>query len=85
MKIVKTLLTAVLLSTVSLSSFAAMETTMPQGLTRIGTVSDSSGAATLSELDSNLAAKATAAGAQYYRIISAGGNNSYSGTAIIYK
>lgn len=85
MKNVKMILTAIILSTVSLSSFAAMETTMPQGLTRIGTVSDSSRASTLSELDSNLATKATAAGAHYYRIISAGGNNSYSGVADIYK
>ncbi|QKJ87733.1 DUF1471 domain-containing protein [Paramixta manurensis] len=85
MKTVKMILSAVILSTVSLSSFAAMETNMPQGLTRIGSVSDSSGATTLSELNANLAAKADAAGAKSYHIIAAGGRNSYYGFADIYK
>ncbi|NOJ99583.1 DUF1471 domain-containing protein, partial [Corallococcus coralloides] len=74
-----------ILGSVSASSFAAMETTMPQGMTRIGTISDSSGATTLSELDANLAAKAQAAGASSYRIVAAGGNNVFFGTADIYK
>ncbi len=85
MKTVKMILTALIFSTVSLSCLAATETTMPHGLTRIGRVTDSSGAGTLSDLQSNLAAKADAAGARYYRIIAAGGNNSYSGAADIYK
>ncbi|WP_268628505.1 DUF1471 domain-containing protein, partial [Escherichia coli] len=38
-----------------------------------------------SSLEKKLAAKADAQGASSYRIISAGGNNMLSGTAIIYK
>lgn len=85
MKNVKMILAAVILGSVSVSSFAAMETTMPQGMTLIGSVSDSSGATTLSELNANLAAKAQAAGASRYRIVAAGGNNALFGTADIYK
>ncbi len=85
MKTVKMILTAIIFSTVSLSCLAATETTTTQGLTRIGRVTDSSGASSLTELDDNLAAKADAAGAHYYRIIAAGGNNYYSGAADIYK
>ncbi|MGJ0479866.1 multiple stress resistance protein BhsA [Pantoea agglomerans] len=85
MKNVKMILAAVILASVSVSSFAAMETTMPQGKTLIGRVSDSSGSTTLSELNANLAAKAQAAGASSYRIVAAGGNNVLFGTADIYK
>lgn len=85
MKNVKMILAAVILGSVSVSSFAAMETTMPQGKTLIGSVSDSSGSTMLSELKDNLAAKAQAAGASSYRIVAAGGNNVLFGTADIYK
>lgn len=85
MKNVKMILAAVILGSVSVSSFAAMETTMPQGKTLIGSVSDSSGSTTLSELKDNLTAKAQAAGASSYRIVAAGGNNVLFGTADIYK
>lgn len=85
MKNVNMILAAVILGSVSVSSFAAMETTMPQGMTRIGSVSDSSGATTLSELNAKLAAKAQAAGASSYRIVAAGGNDALFGTADIYK
>lgn len=69
----------------SFSSFAAEEVTHVQGLQHIGTVSDSSGALTLSELESNLQAKATSAGASAFRIVAAGGNNALHGTAEIYR
>lgn len=85
MKNVKMILAAIILGSVSVSSFAATETTMPQGMTRIGTISDSSGATTLSDLNANLAAKAQAAGASAYRIVAAGGNNALYGSADIYK
>lgn len=86
MATMKMILSTVILSFASVSSFAAMEITMkPQGMNHIGTVSDSSGATTLSQLNTNLEAKAEAAGAKSYRIIAAGGNNTYFGTAIIYK
>lgn len=85
MKNVKMILAAVIIGSVSVSSFAAMETSMPQGKTLIGRVSDSSGSTTLSELNANLAAKAQAAGASSYRIVAAGGNNVLFGTADIYK
>ncbi|ECA5827043.1 DUF1471 domain-containing protein [Salmonella enterica] len=85
MKSVKMFLVAVVLGAVSVPVFAAMETTMPQGMTRIGTVSDSSGATTLSDLKANLAAKAQAEGASFYRIIAAGGKNTLHGSAVIYK
>lgn len=86
MATMKMTLSAVIFSLASFSSFAAMEITMqPQGMTHIGTVSDSSGATTLSQLNANLEAKAEAAGAKSYRIIAAGGNNKYYGTASIYK
>lgn len=85
MKNVKMIVAAVILGSVSVSSFAAMETTMPQGKTLIGSVSDSSGSTTLSELKDNLAAKAQAAGASSYRIVAAGGNNVLFGTADISK
>jgi len=63
MKNVKMILASVIPGSVSESSFAAMETTMPQGKALIGRISDSSGSTTLSKLNANLAAKAQAAGA----------------------
>lgn len=66
--------------------FAAKEVNNAQGLVKIGTVSDSSSnALSLSELNDNLSMKADKAGASAYRIIAAGGNNSYYGVAEIYR
>ncbi|PKB89220.1 hypothetical protein A8A01_15480 [Ewingella americana] len=67
-------------------AFAAKEVNNAQGLVKIGTVSDSSSnALSLSELNDNLSMKADKAGASAYRIIAAGGNNSYYGVAEIYR
>jgi len=83
----KTLLIAVLTFTAAMASsaFAAREISQPQGLLKIGTVSDSSGASSLADLEAKLQAKAADAGASAFRITSAGGNNTLSGTADIYR
>ncbi len=83
----KTLLIAVLTFTAAMTSsaFAAQEINQPQGLQKIGTVSDSSGASSLADLEAKLQAKAAEAGASAFRITSAGGNNTLSGTADIYR
>ncbi|PLM40543.1 hypothetical protein CWN58_08780, partial [Klebsiella quasipneumoniae] len=47
--------------------------------------SDSSGATSLADLEAKLQAKAVKAGAGAFRITSAGGNNTLSGTADIYR
>jgi len=69
----------------SFATFAAQEIKHADGLVKIGSVSDSSGALTLSELESKLHNKAELSGAGSYRITSAGGTNTYSGTAEIYR
>lgn len=83
----KTLLIAVLTFTAAMASsaFAAQEVNQPQGLQKIGTVSDSSGTRSLADLEAKLQAKAAEAGASAFRITSAGGNNTPSGTADIYR
>ncbi|WP_285129001.1 YdgH/BhsA/McbA-like domain containing protein [Leclercia adecarboxylata] len=83
----KTLLIAVLTFTAVMASsaFAAQEVNQPQGLQKIGTVSDSSGTRSLADLEAKLQAKAAEAGASAFRITSAGGNNTLSGTADIYR
>lgn len=70
----------------SFATFAAEPVDLQQAtsLTASGVVS-AGHATTLSSLESKLAAKAEAQGASSYRIISAGGNNMLSGTAVIYK
>jgi len=85
MSVNKTILAIILLSGASFSDFAATEVNSSIDRTVIGTVSDSSGAINLSDLNANLAAKADKAGASSYRVISAGGNNIQFGTAEIYK
>ena len=86
MKNVKIFATAALLATASFATFAAEPVNSQQAdsLTASGIVS-AGHATTLSSLEKKLAAKADAQGAGSYRIISAGGNNMLSGTAIIYK
>ncbi|MGQ9452979.1 YdgH/BhsA/McbA-like domain containing protein [Leclercia sp. TB492] len=83
----RTLLIAVLTFTAAMASsaFAAQEVNQPQGLQKIGTVSDSSGTRSLADLEAKLQAKAAEAGASAFRITSAGGNNTLSGTADIYR
>ncbi len=83
----KTLLIAVLTFTAAMASsaFAAQKVNQPQGLQKIGTVSDSSGTKSLADLEAKLQAKAAEAGASAFRITSAGGNNTLSGTADIYR
>lgn len=86
MKTTKLTIAALILSTLSFGAFAAQEvnsTSAPQG-EKIGVVS-ASGAYTLSELESELAAKADAAGASSFKITSASGYNLMHGTAEIYK
>ncbi|MEB6378670.1 DUF1471 domain-containing protein [Leclercia adecarboxylata] len=83
----KTLLIAVLAFSAAMTSsaFASQEIDRPQGQQKIGTVSDSSGASSLADLEAKLQAKADKAGASAFRITSAGGNNTLSGTADIYR
>ncbi len=83
----KTLLIAVLTFTAAMTSsaFAAQEINQAQGQQKIGTVSDSSGASSLADLEAKLQAKADKAGASAFRITSGGGNNTLSGTADIYR
>ncbi|UGB00684.1 DUF1471 domain-containing protein [Leclercia sp. G3L] len=83
----KTLLIAVLTFTAAMASsaFAAQEVNQPQRMQKIGTVSDSSGTKSLADLEAKLQAKAAEAGASAFRITSAGGNNTLSGTADIYR
>ncbi len=86
MKTTKLTIAALILSTLSFGAFAAQEissASAPQG-EKIGVVS-ASGAYTLSELESELAAKADAAGASSFKITSASGYNLMHGTAEIYK
>ncbi len=75
MNVIKKFAAVVALGLVSFGSFAAQE---------VGTV-QVSGAETLSALETQVAAKAEAAGASSYKIISATGNDQLRGTAILYK
>lgn len=86
MKTSKLTIAALMMSSLSFGAFAAQEVSnnaAPQG-EKIGVVS-ASGAYTLSELESELAAKADAAGASSFKITSASGYNLMHGTAEIYK
>jgi hypothetical protein len=86
MKSIKYFATAAAIAMTSFATFAAEPVDLQQAtsLTASGVVS-AGHATTLSSLESKLAAKAEAQGASSYRIISAGGNNMLSGTAVIYK
>ncbi len=76
MKTIKTFAAVLALTSLSFGTFAAEQ--------QIGTVSVS-GAKTLSGFESQVAAKAQAAGASSYRIVSATGDNQLRGTAVLYK
>ncbi|MEB6538416.1 DUF1471 domain-containing protein [Serratia plymuthica] len=86
MKTIKYFATAAAIALTSFATFAAEPVNLQQAndLAPAGVVS-AGHATTLSSLEAKLAAKAEAQGASSYRIISAGGNNLLSGTAIIYK
>ncbi|MBH3136092.1 DUF1471 domain-containing protein [Serratia marcescens] len=86
MKTIKYFATPAAIALTSFATFAAepINSQQADNLTATGIVS-AGHATTLSSLEKKLAAKADAQGASSYRIISAGGNNMLSGTAIIYK
>lgn len=85
MKNVKTLIAAVVLSSISFASFAAVEVqATPAGQQKVGTVTATAGT-NLSSLEAELAEKADQMGASSYRITSVTGPNTLHGTAIIYK
>lgn len=86
MKTIKYFAAATAIALTSFATFAAEPVNSQQAdsLTATGIVS-AGHATTLSSPEKKLAAKADAQGAGSYRIISAGGNNMLSGTAIIYK
>ncbi|MFT8210918.1 MAG: YdgH/BhsA/McbA-like domain containing protein [Symbiopectobacterium sp.] len=75
MNVIKKFAAVVALGLVSFGSFAAQE---------VGTV-QISGAETLSAFEAQVAAKAEAAGATSYKIVSATGGDQLRGTAILYK
>jgi hypothetical protein len=86
MKNIKYFAAAAAIAMTSFATFAAEPVDLQQAtsLSASGVVS-AGHATTLSSLEAKLAAKAEAQGASSYRIISAGGNNMLSGTAVIYK
>ncbi|OAT33641.1 putative outer membrane protein [Buttiauxella brennerae ATCC 51605] len=85
MKNVKTLIAAVVLSSLSFASFAAVEVqATPTGQQKVGTITATAGT-NLSSLESQLAEKADQMGASSYRITSVTGPNTLHGTAVIYK
>ncbi|HBU6718282.1 TPA: DUF1471 domain-containing protein [Serratia marcescens] len=86
MKTIKYFAAATAIALTSFATFAAEPVNSQQADSLIASGIVSAGhATTLSSLEKKLAAKADAQGAGSYRIISAGGNNMLSGTAIIYK
>ncbi|MBE8598189.1 multiple stress resistance protein BhsA [Xenorhabdus sp. BG5] len=83
MKNVKNIVAILALSAASFGSFAATEVQVAKG-EKIGIVSVS-GAATLDSLTAKLSKKADEAGATYFRIVSANGQNQLNGVAELYK
>ncbi|BET98379.1 multiple stress resistance protein BhsA [Xenorhabdus taiwanensis] len=83
MKNIKTIIAILALNAVSFGSFAATEVQVAKG-EKIGVVSVS-GAETLDSLTAILSKKADEAGATYFRIVSAHGQNQLNGVAEIYK
>ena len=85
MKTVNTLAMAAVLSSLSVSSFAAFEVqSTPAGQHKVGTISASAGT-NLGSLEDQLAQKADEMGATSYRITSVTGPNTLHGTAVSYK
>lgn len=75
MNVIKKFASVVALGLVSFGSFAAQD----MGTAQV------SGAETLSAFEAQVAAKAEAAGASSYKIVSVAGNDQLRGTAILYK
>lgn len=73
MKSIKILISSTTLVSISFTSFGA----------KLGTVTATG--TTLNDLETQLAAKASAADASSYKIIEAGSNNQMHGTAVLYK
>ncbi|MDK1227629.1 multiple stress resistance protein BhsA [Cronobacter turicensis] len=85
MKNVKALLAAVVMSSLSFASVAAVQVqSTPAGQQKAGTVSATAGT-NLSSLEAELSQKADEMGAKSFRITSANGPNNLHGTAVIYK
>ncbi|WP_340611709.1 multiple stress resistance protein BhsA [Xenorhabdus bharatensis] len=83
MKTSKYIIALLALSTISFGSMAAVEVKSATG-EKIGIVSVT-GAETLEALTDQLSKKADEAGAKYFRIIAASGQNHLNGTAEIYR
>lgn len=86
-KITLVLITAATLATSSLAyAGSAQEVNRSEAasLNKVGVVS-SGGFTSLDELNASLAMKANDAGASYYRISGASGNDKISGTAVLYR
>ncbi|MBC8952245.1 YdgH/BhsA/McbA-like domain containing protein [Xenorhabdus sp. PB62.4] len=83
MKNVKNIVAGLALCAVSFGSLAATEVQVAKG-DKIGVVSVT-GAATLDSLTVELSKKADKAGAKYFRVVSANGQNKLNGVAEIYK
>ncbi|WKV49812.1 MULTISPECIES: YdgH/BhsA/McbA-like domain containing protein [Dickeya] len=82
MKSIKTVVAAVALATISFGSMAATEVQSVQSRD-LGTVSAT--ARTLDDLQTQLSAKADAAGAKSFRIITATGDEQLRGVAELYN
>lgn len=80
------IIAAIALASASFTTLAATAvSSQPAGEQKMGEISASTNSEDLSQLQHNLAEKASQEGASSYRIISAGGENHLYGTADIYK
>ncbi|MBP2171493.1 multiple stress resistance protein BhsA [Erwinia toletana] len=85
MKNIKYAVAALVLSTVSFAGVAAQQVDIsPADQQKVGVVS-ATGSSNLTSLESQLSAKAEAAGAKSFRITSTSGQNKLHGTAVIYN
>lgn len=85
MKNIKFTLAAVALSTLTFGAFAAEQVSSdPLNQQQVGTISVQAGSS-LDSVEAQLNAKADAAGAKSFRIISTTGQNKLHGTAVIYQ
>jgi multiple stress resistance protein BhsA len=86
MKLFRNVILPLVLAAAVAPALAAKEVHSAPGLVKIGTVTESdSTTLSLDQLNEKLAAKAEKAGASAWRVVSAGGNNSYFGSADIYR
>ncbi|MEG3113357.1 MULTISPECIES: YdgH/BhsA/McbA-like domain containing protein [Pantoea] len=82
---IKFTLAAVALSTLTFGAFAAEQVSSdPLNQQQVGTISVQAGSS-LDSVEAQLNAKADAAGAKSFRIISTTGQNKLHGTAVIYQ